>query len=144
MSRWHRLSSQSGRPDAGGRRLALATVILAGLLVMVMPARSAASSVQAPAVYHVAVLASYTGPFSDVGQAMWEGAKDGAAAVNASGGILGHKLVVDLVDTIGDPADAVTALNKEMAFNHPIGCIGPTTSEIFGVHNILDRDHLPF
>jgi branched-chain amino acid transport system substrate-binding protein len=122
--------------------LALATVIVAGLLGM--PARSAASSVQAPAVYHFAVLASYTGPFSDVGQAMWEGAKDGEAAVNASGGILGHKLVVDLVDTIGDPADAVTALNKEIAFNHPIGCIGPTTSEIFGVHNILDRDHLPF
>jgi branched-chain amino acid transport system substrate-binding protein len=93
---------------------------------------------------HFAVLASFTGNFSDVGQAMWEGAKAGAAAVNASGGILGRKVVVDLVDTVGDPADAVPALNKELATNKPVGAIGPTTSEIFGLQQILDRNHLPF
>jgi branched-chain amino acid transport system substrate-binding protein len=93
---------------------------------------------------HFAVLASYTGNFSDVGQAMWEGAKAGAAAVNASGGVMGRKVIVDLVDTVGDPADAVPALNKELATNKPVGAIGPTTSEIFGLQQILDRNHLPF
>jgi ABC-type branched-subunit amino acid transport system substrate-binding protein len=93
---------------------------------------------------HFAVLASFTGAFADIGAAMWEGAKAGEAAVNDSGGINGRKLVVDLVDTVGDPADAVPALNKEIITNHPIGAIGPTTSEIFGLQPILDRNKLPF
>lgn len=144
MSWWHKSHARAARPRAvaGSVRITVVALMLAALLAL--PARSSATSVRALAPYHFAVLASFTGPFSDVGQAMWEGAKAGELAVNASGGIMGHKLIVDLVDTVGDPADAVTALNKEIAFNHPIGCVGPTTSEIFGIKSILDRNHLPF
>jgi branched-chain amino acid transport system substrate-binding protein len=116
--------------------------LLVGATACLSGGSSSSSSGGGP--LHFAVLASYTGNFSDVGQAMWEGAKAGAAAVNASGGIMGRKLVVDLVDTVGDPADAVPALNKELVANKPVGAIGPTTSEIFGLQPILDRNHLPY
>jgi branched-chain amino acid transport system substrate-binding protein len=92
---------------------------------------------------HMTVLGSDTGAYAEIGQAMWNGAVAGAAMVNASGGIMGRKLILDKVDTHGDPADAVTAFQQELAKNHPVGIIGPTTLEIFGVRPIFDQNKLP-
>jgi ABC-type branched-subunit amino acid transport system substrate-binding protein len=92
---------------------------------------------------HMTVLGSDTGAYSGIGQAMYNGAVAGAAMVNAAGGIMGQKLVLDRVDTHGDPADAVPSLQQELAKNHPVGIIGPTTLEIFGVHPIIDRNQIP-
>ena len=92
---------------------------------------------------HVTVLGSDTGAYAEIGQAMWNGAVAGAAMVNASGGIMGRQLVLDKVDTHGDPADAVPALQQEMAKNHPVGIIGPTTLEIFGVKPVIDQNKIP-
>ena len=86
----------------------------------------------------------YSGTFSALGQAMWEGSKAAEAAVNASGGIMGRKLVMDLVDTIGDPADAVPAVDKEIISNHPAGVIGPQGNEIGATQPIFDKNQIPF
>lgn len=92
---------------------------------------------------HFTVLGSDTGAYAQIGQAMYQGAVDGAHAVNAAGGILGRKLVLDQVDTHGDPADAVSSLQQELAKNHPSAIIGPTTLEIFGVKPVIDQNKIP-
>lgn len=92
---------------------------------------------------HITVLGSDTGAYAEIGQAMWNGAVAGAAEVNAAGGIMGRHLVLDKVDTKGDPADAVPSLQQELAKNHPVGIIGPTTLEIFGVKPVIDQNKIP-
>lgn len=93
---------------------------------------------------HIAMVGPYTGTFSVLGQAMWEGSRAGVAAVNASGGILGRKVILDLVDTVGDPADAVPAVDKELLTNHPVGVIGPLGNAIAALEPIFDREKIPF
>jgi branched-chain amino acid transport system substrate-binding protein len=68
-----------------------------------------------------------------------EGAKAAAGIINGAGGILGHKLVLDQSDTAGDAADAVPALNQELAANKPVALDGPITLEIHAVQPIFDR-----
>ena len=119
---------------------------LAGLGALVLAACGSSgggSGGSATAPIHMTVLGSDTGAYAEIGQAMWNGAVAGAALVNASGGIMGRKLILDKVDTHGDPADAVPALQQELAKNQPVGIIGPTTLEIFGVRPVFDQNKIP-
>lgn len=104
---------------------------------------SSASGAASSGPIHITVLGSDTGAYAEIGQAMYDGAAVGAAQVNAAGGIMGRKLILDKVDTHGDPADAVPALQQELARNHPVGIVGPTTLEIFGVKPIFDQNKIP-
>ena len=104
-------------------------------------AAAAGGSTGGPAI-HFTVLGSDTGTYAQIGEAMYQGAVDGANAVNAAGGILGRKLVLDKVDTHGDPADAVSSLQQELAKNHPAAIIGPTTLEIFGIKPVIDQNKI--
>jgi branched-chain amino acid transport system substrate-binding protein len=88
--------------------------------------------------------APYTGTYATLGEAVWQGANAGAAAINGSGGILGRKVVVDLVDDKGDPADGVPVVEREIALNHPVGVIGVLGNTIEAVQPIYDRYHIPF
>ncbi|PZS16082.1 MAG: hypothetical protein DLM57_11340 [Pseudonocardiales bacterium] len=92
---------------------------------------------------HVAVLGSFTGAYAEIGTALYNGSVAGAAVVNAAGGINGRHLVLDKVDTKGDPADAVPVFQQELAVHHPVAVVGPTTLEIFGVRPIIDRNKIP-
>ena len=93
---------------------------------------------------HIADVHPFTGKYAGVGTASIEGANAAAAAINDAGGVLGKKVIIDQVDTVGDPADAVPALNKELSSNHPVGVIGPGGLEIGAVQPILDRSNVPF
>src|SRR5579872_5270144 len=88
---------------------------------------------------HVALLTPLTGQWSNFGVFMSEGAKTGAAAVNASGGIMGRPLVLDIVDTQGDPVDSIPAFQKELALNHPVAIVGPTDLEMHALQPLFDR-----
>jgi ABC-type branched-subunit amino acid transport system substrate-binding protein len=130
------------------RRRSSGLVALAGVGVLGLAACSSGGSSagsggsSAGSPIHMAVLGADTGAYAQIGQAMWNGAVAGAAMVNASG-IMGHKLILDKVDTHGDPADAVTAFQQELAKNHPVGIIGPTTLEIFGLRPVIDQNTIP-
>lgn len=93
---------------------------------------------------HFADVHPFTGNYAGVGTASIEGANAAAAAINDAGGLLGKKLIIDQVDTVGDPADAVPALNKELSSNQPVGVIGPGGLEVGAVQPILDRSNIPF
>lgn len=88
---------------------------------------------------HIALLTPLTGQWSNFGVFMSEGAKAGEAAVNASGGIMGRKLILDVVDTQGDPVDSIPAFQKEMALNHPVAIVGPTDLEMHALQPLFDR-----
>jgi branched-chain amino acid transport system substrate-binding protein len=108
---------------------------------------AAATSVTTAAAggeFHIAIVHPFTGKYAGVGTASMEGAQAGAAAINDAGGILGHNVVMDQVDTVGDPADAVPALNKELSVNKPVAVIGPGGLEIGALQPILDRNKIPF
>jgi ABC-type branched-subunit amino acid transport system substrate-binding protein len=114
------------------------------LLALACGNSSSGSSSSGGADVHIAIVHPFTGKYAGVGAASYEGASAGAKAVNDAGGVLGHKLVIDQVDTVGDPADAVPALNKEINFNHPAAAIGPGGLEGGATIPILDRNKIPF
>lgn len=83
-----------------------------------------------------------TGTYATDGQPILEGARAATAEINADGGILGKKLKMNVVDTVGDPADAVPALQKEIAVGQPSALIGPVTLEAKAVEPIIDSNQI--
>lgn len=86
----------------------------------------------------------FTGQYASVGAHSLAGVKAAASCINAAGGVLGQQLVVTSADTVGDPADAVPALNKLLAVDHAVAIIGPGGLEIGGTQSILDNNKIPF
>jgi ABC-type branched-subunit amino acid transport system substrate-binding protein len=91
---------------------------------------------------HFDAQGSFTGVHIATGLPILEGDKAATYVVNQAGGILGHQLIMDTVDDVGDEADAVPALNREISVNSPIFIVGLTSDEIHGVQPIFDRHHL--
>jgi branched-chain amino acid transport system substrate-binding protein len=61
------------------------------------------------------------------------------SAINAAGGVLGHKLSCKSVDTRGDPADAVPAVNQLFATTPNLGLIiGCTSDEAASVVPVIN------
>lgn len=86
----------------------------------------------------------FTGQYASVGTHSYAGAKAAEACINDAGGVLGEKLNVTTADTVGDPADAVPALNKLLSVDNAVAIIGPGGLEIGGVQSILDSHKVPF
>jgi ABC-type branched-subunit amino acid transport system substrate-binding protein len=123
------------------------TLAVAGIAVMTLAAACGSSSGSGGSAsgktVHFAVAGAYSGIQAAVGQPILEGSKAAAYVINKDGGILGSKLVVDAVDTKGDPADAVTALRQDIALNHPSAIVGPASLEIHGAQPVFDQAKIP-
>ncbi|MDR0346475.1 MAG: ABC transporter substrate-binding protein [Nocardiopsaceae bacterium] len=104
---------------------------------------AAGSTTSGGGTVHFAAAGAYSGIQAAVGAPILEGTKAAAAVINANGGILGKKLVIDAADTKGDPADAVTALHQDIALNHPSALIGPASLEIHGAQPVFDQAKIP-
>jgi branched-chain amino acid transport system substrate-binding protein len=107
------------------------------------PATSAAASAPSGPITF-GDLHPFTGQYASVGAHSYAGAKAAAACINAAGGILGQQLNIATADTVGDPADAVPALNKLLSVDNAVAIIGPGGLEIGGVQPILDSHKIPF
>jgi ABC-type branched-subunit amino acid transport system substrate-binding protein len=90
------------------------------------------------------VVHPFTGAYASVGEASLQGASTAANEINAAGGIMGSKLVIDHVDTLGDPVDAVPAVRHLVALSSPAAVIGPGGLEITAIQSILDQAKIPF
>ncbi|MHB8672999.1 MAG: ABC transporter substrate-binding protein [Candidatus Limnocylindrales bacterium] len=149
------------RRSGAARGLPLASVTISAMLFLTACSGSVSSAAPSSAVgggsapaasgaqpsgspIHFGVLRPFTGKYASVGTAAREGALTAAKAINAAGGILGRPLVVDYADTLGDPADAVPALNQLVSVDNVVGIIGPGGAEIAAVQPILDRYQIPF
>jgi branched-chain amino acid transport system substrate-binding protein len=82
----------------------------------------------------VADVAPFTGPDAALGPTYLVSCDAATNAINAAGGVLGHKLKCKAVDTRGDPADAVPAVRQMYAStsNLPlvIGCTSDEASSV--------------
>jgi branched-chain amino acid transport system substrate-binding protein len=86
----------------------------------------------------------FTGQYASVGTHSFAGAKSAEACINDAGGILGRPLHIATGDTVGDPADAVPAVNKLLSVDNAVAIIGPGGLEIGAVQPILDSKKIPF
>ena len=112
---------------------------------------SAAAAASAPAAsaptvagnLAVAVLSPFTGADAAIGANLMVGCKAGVLAVNQAGGVLGHQLQCQSVDTRGDPADAVPATRQMFASTPNLALVlGASSDEASAVVPILNANKM--
>jgi len=131
------------------RPVRLAAVAAVAALGLVLAACSSSSSStpssggsSAPAsgsTLTVADVAPFSGPDAALGPTYLATCYGATSAINAAGGVLGHKLSCKSVDTRGEPADAVPAVNQMFASTPNLGLvIGCTSDEAASVVPIIN------
>ena len=129
-------------------RASLRALVLASFLVVAAACSGGASgggggsSGNGPMV--VGILAPFTGQDAALGPAYFAGCLPAVRAINAAGGVMGHKLSCKQFDTRGEPADAVPAA-RQMVASTPnlMMVIGCTSDEASSVIPILEQAHIP-
>ncbi len=87
----------------------------------------------------IADVAPFSGPDAALGPTYLASCYGATAAINSAGGVLGHKLDCKSVDTRGDPADAVPAVNQMFASTSNLGLvIGCTSDEAASVVPVIN------
>jgi len=87
----------------------------------------------------VADVAPFSGADAALGPTYLASCYGATSAINAAGGVLGHKLACKSVDTRGDPADAVPAVNQLFATTSSLALvIGCTSDEAASVVPIIN------
>lgn len=119
----------------------VACVIVAGASAVVATAQRARSSGGDLTVGGVIAL---TGASDFEGQNQVGGLYPALYAINKAGGVLGHKLVFKGVDTRGDPADALPAVQQMLATtSNLIAVAGPDTSSAPTIVPVLNAAKIP-
>ena len=84
-------------------------------------------------------MAPFSGPDAALGPTYLASCYGATTAINQAGGVLGHKLTCKSVDTRGDPADAVPAVNQMFATTSSLALvIGCTSDEAASVVPIIN------
>jgi ABC-type branched-subunit amino acid transport system substrate-binding protein len=87
----------------------------------------------------IADVAPFSGPDAALGPTYLATCYGATTAINNAGGVLGHKLTCKSVDTRGDPADAVPAVNQLFATTSSLALvIGCTSDEAASVVPIIN------
>ena len=111
---------------------------LLGILVVLGSGTAFAAS-----TVNMLCLAPLSGGAAFIGQTHFcPGALAGAHEVNAAGGVLGHKVKIDLTDTQDDPADGVTALNQALSVNNPVAIVGPSSDTAAALDPIINSSNV--
>lgn len=91
----------------------------------------------------IADLAPFTGTDAALGPIYLASCLGATKAIDAAGGVLGHKLGCKAVDTRGDPADAVPATRQMFATtSNLVLVIGVTSDEAAAVVPIINASHM--
>jgi ABC-type branched-subunit amino acid transport system substrate-binding protein len=86
----------------------------------------------------------FSGHDASFGTEVMGGCAPAVRLINQAGGVLGHKLDCQAVDTRGDPADAVPAASKMLATTtNLIGLLGPSADEAQATVPVINSDHIP-
>lgn len=92
----------------------------------------------------IGMVEAFTGSTSIDGIAAAAGCYPGALVVNEAGGVLGHKIQCSVVDTRGDPSDAIPAVEKMLATTSGlIGVLGPESGTATAVVPLITKAHIP-
>jgi ABC-type branched-subunit amino acid transport system substrate-binding protein len=127
------------------RRICRRTLVAAAVLTV---STAACSSAQPQAAGNsdliVAAFNPFSGPDASFGPEMWAGCQAAVTAINAEGGVLGHKVACMSVDTHGVPNDAVTAAARMLATTpHLLGVLGPSSDEADATAPLINAAKVP-
>jgi len=132
-----------------GRPVRVGAVLAAAALAVGLSACSSGSSssgstsgnTSAPtgSALTIADVAPFSGVDAALGPTYLASCYGATSAINNAGGVLGHKLTCKSVDTRGDPADAVPAVNQMFATTSSLALvIGCTSDEAASVVPIIN------
>jgi branched-chain amino acid transport system substrate-binding protein len=94
---------------------------------------------KAGATLTIADVAPFSGPDAALGPTYLATCYGATSAINAGGGVLGHKFTCKSVDTRGEPADAVPAVNQLFASTPNLALvIGCTSDEAASVVPVIN------
>jgi branched-chain amino acid transport system substrate-binding protein len=86
-----------------------------------------------------AVVTAFTGPESFIGGVLSAGTYPAVYEINQAGGVLGHDLTVETVDTRGDPADALPLVERFLGSTSNLvgvsGTDGATANQLIPLFN---------
>jgi ABC-type branched-subunit amino acid transport system substrate-binding protein len=86
----------------------------------------------------------FSGADASFGPEMMGGCVPAVSLINRAGGVLGHKLACQAVDTRGDPADAVPAASKMLATtSNLVGILGPSADEAQATVPVINTATIP-
>ena len=135
-------------PRTTPRILPLGAVAGAAVLALVLAAcgsssssspSSGSSSAPSGATMTVADVAPFSGPDAALGPTYLATCYGATSVIDANGGVLGHKLTCKSVDTRGEPADAVPAVNQMFASTPNLALvIGCTSDEAASVVPVIN------
>ena len=131
------------RPVAGAAVLLIAAAA-AGLAGCSSTSSSSAaggssSSAASGSALTIADVAPFSGPDAALGPTYLASCYGATSAINSAGGVLGHQLNCKSVDTRGDPADAVPAVNQMFASTSNLALvIGCTSDEAASVAPVIN------
>ncbi|MBF0233306.1 MAG: ABC transporter substrate-binding protein [Desulfamplus sp.] len=101
-------------------------------------------SAMAESVYKIGGIFAVTGPASFLGDPEKKSMEMMVEQINAAGGIDGHMLEAVIYDSEGDPAKAVSAVNKLLHKDNVLAIIGPsTTPTTLAIVNFVERAQVP-
>lgn len=124
-------------------RVLSAAALLATVFIVIGTAGVSGASAT-KATLTIAMVATFTGSTSFDGQADQAGCIPATYEINAAGGVLGHKLKCLVVDTRGDPVDAVPAVNKLLTNSkNLVAVIGPDGNTAAALVPIITRAKIP-
>jgi len=128
----------SGRPAKALGRIVVAVLASALLLSGTAEASSGSGALT------IAIVEAFTGATAINGISGASGCYPGVAVVNEAGGVLGHDLKCQNVDTRGDPTDAIPAVNRMLASTSGlVGVIGPAATAATAVTPLLTKAKFP-
>jgi branched-chain amino acid transport system substrate-binding protein len=136
------------RLTAGRRHSVLALTAVSAAAVAALAACSTAASSSgggasggqpSGAALTIADVAPFSGPDAALGPTYLASCYGATSAINAAGGVDGHTLTCKSVDTRGDPADAVPAVNQMFASTSNLALvIGCTSDEAASVVPVIN------
>jgi branched-chain amino acid transport system substrate-binding protein len=133
---------------AGRRPLRVGAVLAAAALAVGMSAcgssgsssTGGSSSGPSGSTLTIADVAPFSGVDAALGPTYLASCYGATSAINSAGGVLGHKLTCKSVDTRGDPADAVPAVNQMFATTSSLALvIGCTSDEAASVVPVINQ-----
>ncbi|MGD9731180.1 MAG: ABC transporter substrate-binding protein [Desulfamplus sp.] len=117
--------------------MVLCVMLMVGLFIGTSP-------VSASSVYKIGGIFDSTGPASFLGDPEKKTMEMMVEQINAAGGIDGKKVEAVIYDSEGDPAKAVSAVNKLLHKDNVLAIIGPsTTPTTLAIVNFVEKAKVP-
>jgi len=110
------------------RALGAGSLVAGSVLTIASTSGAANSSIAKGQPVKIGISLSLSGDFSADGVAFQQGYKLWAADINKTGGLMGHKVVLDIVSDASSPTQVVTNYQKLISVDHVNLTFGPFSS----------------